>query len=179
MQAGNFLLAGGLLVAFGVGMRRTTPRRVRGATPWSLGFGGVGLVGAGLFPGDPVSGYPPGTPDELVYTTPGVLHDGASMMFFFGLAVAGVAFAVWCLRGGRWGFAGYSLLSAAMFLILLFAASEGFMQAEAYVEYGGLLQRLSLGTGFLWTTAAAVLLLRAQNAPASEDSAASVGSTLP
>ncbi|QVQ52990.1 DUF998 domain-containing protein [Spiractinospora alimapuensis] len=160
VQVANFLLAGALLLALAVGMRRVGPRPVRGATPWLLGLGGVGLMGAGVFPGDPVSGYPPGTPDTLVYTPPGVAHDAFSVLFFLCVAAAGGALSVRCARERRWGLAVYSLLSAILFLVLLVVASSGFEQDPALVDYGGLIQRASLVVGFAWTTVVAAALLR-------------------
>lgn len=160
VQVVNFLLTGALLVALAIGIRRVGPRPARGATPWLVGLGGIGLMGAGVFPGDPVSGYPPGTPDTLVYTAPGVAHDAFSVLFFLCLAAAGLAFTAWCVRGRRWGFATYSVLSAIVFLVLLVTASTGFEQDPALVAYGGLIQRAALVVGLAWTSVVAVVLLR-------------------
>ncbi|TDQ54241.1 DUF998 domain-containing protein [Actinorugispora endophytica] len=162
VQVANFLVAGALLAAFAVGVRRTPrPAGARpGIGPWLLGAGGAGLIGAGLFPTDPVSGYPPGTPHALVYTAAGAAHDGASMLFFFGIPAACAAFAVRSARGRRWGFAVYSALSAAVLPAFFLLASAGFSQTEGFVELGGLYQRISVVTGLTWTTVTAALLLR-------------------
>jgi len=51
-----------------------------------VGIWGVGLIGAGAFLTDPVSGYPPGTPPMPVEaTTSGALHDLSSVAAFFAL----------------------------------------------------------------------------------------------
>ncbi|MFI5711848.1 DUF998 domain-containing protein [Kribbella sp. NPDC051620] len=44
-----------------------------------VGVWGAGLLGAGLFNTDPVSGFPLGTPATVDYTTSGALHDAFSL----------------------------------------------------------------------------------------------------
>lgn len=164
VQIVNFLVTGVLLVLFAVGARRALNqgalgRKTKaGAKPWLLGMGGVGLFGAGLFPGDPLSGYPPGTPDHIVYTPPGIAHDALSMLFFLGIPLACAAFTVWSLRTRRWVLAAYSVLSAIGFLTFFFVASEGFVQTPGFVEWGGLNQRVSIAVGLAWTTVVALVL---------------------
>lgn len=163
VQVLNFLLAGALLTAFAVGAHRELNRTGRtGPLPWLLGLAGIGLLGAGLFRTDPVSGYPPGTPHELVYTPLGAVHDGASLLFFYGLPLACVVFALRCLAERRWVVAGYSLLSALVFFACFLWASAGFQQNPELVAVGGLYQRAALLVGFTWTTVLALLLLRSE-----------------
>jgi hypothetical protein len=74
-QTLNFIFVGILTLAFAVGLVRLRGARhkVGGIL---VGLRGVGLIGAGAFVTDPVSGYPPGTPPTPVdTTTPGTLHD--------------------------------------------------------------------------------------------------------
>ncbi|HYT26017.1 MAG TPA: DUF998 domain-containing protein [Actinomycetota bacterium] len=62
-QRANFIAAGGLTLAFASGLRRA--RRPLGGSTWGpllVGAHAIGLLGAGIFVTDPVSGYPPGTP---------------------------------------------------------------------------------------------------------------------
>lgn len=159
-QTANFLLTGLLLLAFAVGVRRIlSGLGGAGIKPWAVGACGAGLVGAGLFPTDPVSGYPPGTPDELHYTGTGIAHDVFSMLFFLGIPVACAAFGRWFARGHRWGAAVYSLLTAAVFVAAFLIAGAGFGQTEGLVEVAGLYQRVSVATGLAWTTVLAGLLL--------------------
>jgi hypothetical protein len=65
-QRANFLVAGGLTLAFAIGLRRAL-RPLGGSTwgPLLVGAHAIGLLGAGIFVTDPVSGYPPGTPNHL------------------------------------------------------------------------------------------------------------------
>ena len=148
-QVATFIVTGTLIVAFAVALR-----------PWwgavFVGLVGIGLIGAGAFRTDPVSGYPPGTPPLLTdYTTLGALHDAFSAPVFLGLAVAPLVLA----RGG-WRWAVYSVLSGLLVLVGFVMAGSGFAQ-EGPVEIAGLLQRLTLVVGFGWLTALAVRRLRA------------------
>ncbi|HEX6711507.1 MAG TPA: DUF998 domain-containing protein [Rubrobacter sp.] len=91
MQTANFVVAGLLTIAFAAGMWRAlqSPRRSIWV-PFLVGVWGIGLLGAGIFPTDPVSGYPPGTPDQLTgYSLHGAIHDLAfSLPGFVALAAA-------------------------------------------------------------------------------------------
>src|SRR5687768_457794 len=53
VQSANFVVAGLLTIAFAfsLGTRKA----------WMIAIWGIGLIGAGIFVADPVSGYPPGT----------------------------------------------------------------------------------------------------------------------
>lgn len=66
---------------------------------------GVGLIGAGLFTADPVSGYPAGTPDLLpgYGSTAAAVHDTTSLIAFLALAAAYVVFGRRFAEDGRWG----------------------------------------------------------------------------
>jgi Protein of unknown function (DUF998) len=92
-QCANFLVAGGLTLAFAIGLRRAL-RPLGGSTwgPLLVGAHAIGLLGAGIFVTDPVSGYPPGTPDHLeAYgSMHAALHDLFSVGTFIGLPIA------WC-----------------------------------------------------------------------------------
>ncbi|WP_116247005.1 DUF998 domain-containing protein [Nocardiopsis sp. FIRDI 009] len=175
-QTVNFLVAGTLGLAYAVGLRRalrprpvTAPeraagperRRVAGSvwTPLAVGAYGIGLFGAGVFVTDPVSGYPPGTPDLIVYTPVGVLHDVFSTPVFLGLPVAMVVMARAMARWGRPGWAVYSLLTAVVFVVCFVLASLGFAQTEGWAPLGGLFQRLSLVSGLTWLSLLGLYLL--------------------
>ncbi|GAA1694559.1 DUF998 domain-containing protein [Glycomyces endophyticus] len=162
VQVANFITTGLLIVALALGARRAlAPGRGALWGPILLAAWGVGLIGAGAFESDPVSGYPPGTPDHLTdYTTAGALHDAFSMLGFAALMGAGLVLGARFARTER-PWAVYSVLTVLAFGVLLALASLGFAQTEGLVEYGGLYQRASLLVGFTWTTALAVRLLRA------------------
>ncbi|WP_234800730.1 DUF998 domain-containing protein [Luteitalea pratensis] len=63
IQVANFLIAGVLVIAGAIGVRRVL-HPGRGGTwgPLLLSVYGLGLIGAGVFPADPGQGFPPGTP---------------------------------------------------------------------------------------------------------------------
>jgi hypothetical protein len=162
-QQANFLVAGGLTLAFAIGLRRAL-RPLGGSTwgPLLVGAHAVGLLGAGIFVTDPVSGYPSGTPDHLeAYgSTHAALHDLFSVGTFIGLPIACLVFA---RRFAGWGQRGWALYSAAtgvVFAVAFVLTSMAFNQAETLVELGGLLQRLTITVGWTWLTLLAVHLLR-------------------
>src|SRR5579863_9741898 len=66
VQTANFAVAGTLVLAGAAGLERAGDLALSTRTGRVLiGAAGVGLIGAAVFATDPVSGYPPGTPDEL------------------------------------------------------------------------------------------------------------------
>lgn len=146
IQTANFLVAGALTIAFAIGLRREARL---GAV--LIGIWGVGLLGAGIFTTDPVSGYPVGTPATIDYTTSGALHDAFSLPAFLALAVVQVVLA----RGQGRSWAIYSLLSASVFLTADVLASAGFSHTESLVDLAGLFQRIAVIVGFAWLTALA------------------------
>jgi hypothetical protein len=162
-QVANFLVAGILSVAFAVGLWRAL--RPWGGSTWGpvlIGAYGIGLMGAGVFPTDPVSGYPPGTPDQLVEysSVPALLHDLFSTPVFVGLPIACFVFVRRFSRWGRRGWAIYSALTGGVFTVGFVLASLAFGQVAGLVEIGGLLQRLTITVGWTWLLLLAVLLLR-------------------
>ena len=96
IQVINFIVAGTLLVAGALGMRRALDGGRGGAWgPPLVGAFGLGLIGAGLFAPDPLNGFPPGTP-----TSPGQLSVHGALHLLFSSAsflslivVASVVFA--------------------------------------------------------------------------------------
>ncbi|GAB2630904.1 DUF998 domain-containing protein [Kribbella swartbergensis] len=151
-QTANFLVCGLLTIAFATGLWRTGVR----AGAVLTGMWGLGLVGAGVFVTDPVSGFPVGTPPAVDYTTIGALHDGFSLPAFVALAAAQVV-----LSGGHgrtWR--GYSLLSAIAFAATFVLAGTGFDQNPSLVDVAGLFQRLCVTIGWAWIFTLALRTLR-------------------
>ncbi len=148
-QTTAFLVTGLLTVAFAAGIRRT-PKPVGGPVfgPLLVGVWGVGLLGAGLFRADPISGYPPSTPARVDYTTLGALHDAFSLAGFAGLTAAFFVFTRRFLRAGSpWR-----------------AAVSAMAGVETLVAYGGLLQRGAVTVGLGWLTWIGLQLLRGRGA---------------
>ncbi|MEV0698337.1 DUF998 domain-containing protein [Saccharopolyspora sp. NPDC050389] len=164
VQAVNFIVTGLLILAFAAGLRPAL--RQLGGGRWApvlIGLVGVGLIGAGFFAADPISGYPPGTPPvPLVRTTHGVLHDLFSTPVFTALPAACCVVGYRLARTGHRGWAAYSIGTAVVFLIGFALAGAGFAQNPALTPVGGLLQRLTLVVGFGWLAALAISLPRFQ-----------------
>ncbi|GAA3783730.1 hypothetical protein GCM10022225_84870 [Plantactinospora mayteni] len=151
IQTANFLICGLLILASVVGLRRAlepqSPGRAWGT--WLLAVYGASLIWAGVFPTDPAFAYPPGTPDAAPAQVSwhGLLHNFAPVGMGLALSAACLVFARRFARDGRRGWAGYSVLAPAAYLIVGFAA----FPAQDY--------RLMLAGGaIIWTWAAALCL---------------------
>ncbi len=91
IQIANFLLTGGMVIAFAAGVRRA----LRGGTgqtwgPLLLALYGLGLIGAAVFVADPMGGFPPGTPagrPESI-SMHGILHIASAGIGFLGFTAA-------------------------------------------------------------------------------------------
>ncbi|PKW17817.1 DUF998 domain-containing protein [Saccharopolyspora spinosa] len=167
MQAANFIVTGLLFLACAVGLRPALRRL--GGGPWVpvlIGLVGVGLIGAGFFATDPISGYPLGTPPvSPVRTTHGVLHDLFSTPVFTALPAASCVVGYRLARTGHRAWAAYSIGTAVVFLIGFVLAGVGFAQNPVLMPVGGLLQRLTLVVGFGWLAALAISLPRFPERP--------------
>jgi hypothetical membrane protein len=161
-QTANFILTGLLMLAFAAGLRHAL-RQGKGSTwgPLLVGVWAVGLLGAGVFVTDPVSGYPPGTPDRLSGNSwHGALHDLFSLLGFVALAAACFTFGRWFAERGKRGWALYSAASGVVFAVTFVFSSAGFAQVAGLVDLAGLLQRVAVTVGFCWLTLLAVHMLR-------------------
>ena len=126
-----------------------------------IGAAGAGLIGSGVFTTDPVSGYPPGTPDALTDPTrTGIAHNLAAVPVFAGLPAAALASGRRSWRSGQRRFSLYSAGTAAAMLATTALAGAGFSQSPRLVNLGGLFQRASIITGFAWLTALSAQALR-------------------
>ncbi|MEU5879368.1 DUF998 domain-containing protein [Spirillospora sp. NPDC047279] len=161
IQIINFLISGLLVVASAAGLRRAlqagTPGRTWGT--WLIGMYGASLIWAGLFPTDPAEGYPPGSPDggPVQVSWHGALHNLAPVGMGLALSVACLVFARRFARDGQRGWAVYSVLAPAAYLVLGFAA----FPAHDY--------RLMLAGGaliWIWASALNLKLLIEQSTPA-------------
>lgn len=129
-----------------------------------VGVWALGLLGAGIFVTDPVSGYPPGTSDRLSgHSWHGALHDLFSLAAFVALSAACFVLGRRFAARGEHGWAIYSVLSGLAFAVAFVLSSAGFGQAESLVDLAGLFQRIAVIVGFGWLTLLAVHLLRASS----------------
>ena len=155
IQTGNFAVAGTLFLAGAAGLARAGDPAVSSrVAPALIGAAGAGLIGSAVFTTDPVSGYPPGTPDALTRPSrAGAAHNLAAVPVFFGLPAAVLACSWRSWRAGQRGFALYSGGTAITMLATMALAAAGFGQSPRLVNLGGLFQRASIITGFTWLTA--------------------------
>jgi hypothetical protein len=162
VQAANFAVTGMLLLAGAAGLSRADDPAVGArAEPVLIGAAGAGLIGSAVFTTNPVSGYPPGTPDALTAPSPaGTAHNLAALPVFFGLPAAAIACGWRSWRAGQRGFGLYSAGTAVTMLATMALAAAGFGQSPRLVNLGGLFQRASIITGFAWLTTLSVRALR-------------------
>jgi hypothetical protein len=157
-QRANFWVAGGLYVAGAVGLwldsagrSPASPRTQVG--PILISSVGVGLLGAGVWTTDPISGYPPGSDDATTRRTAGKLHDLFSAPVFLALPAATFVYAHAFARMGRWWWMGASIGAGLTQLATFVTAGVGFSQRPGLVDHAGTLQRACLAAGFGWLTA--------------------------
>ena len=155
VQAANFSAAGALCVAGAAGLSRSRDAVIgTRLVPALIGAAGVGLVFSAVFPADPVSGYPPGTPDVASVPSASMTRHGiAAIPIFFGLPAAALACAWRFHRAGQPRWALYSAATAASTVLNLGLAGAGFDQAPRLAHRAGLFQRASIISAFAWITA--------------------------
>lgn len=162
IQAANFAVAGTLFLAGAAGLARAghTATGSR-AAPALIGAAGAALIGAAVFTTDPVSGYPPGTPDALIRPSrTGSAHNLAAIPVFVGLPATALACGWRFWQAGQRGFGRYSIGTAVTMLATMALAGAGFGQSPRLVNLGGLFQRASIISGFGWLTALSARALR-------------------
>jgi hypothetical protein len=170
VQAANFAVTGMLFLAGAAGLARADDPAVGArAQPVLIGAAGAGLIGSAVFTTDPVSGYPPGTPDALrAPSRAGTMHNLAAIPVFLGLPAAALGYSWRSFRIGQRAFGLYCAGTAITMLAAMALAAAGFSQSPRLADLGGLFQRASIVTGFGWLT---VLSARAlQHAPATRAS---------
>ncbi len=162
VQSTNFAVAGTLYCAFTAGLLRTT-RQKNPSRGGAVLIGAVAgsLLGSAIFTTDPVSGYPPGSPDTPVQPSrAGRLHDLVSVPVFLGLPLAAATYGFAFGKRGDRGWALYSAGTCATMLASFAGATAGFGQARKFVDFGGLYQRMSVIIGLGWLTALAMRAVR-------------------
>jgi hypothetical protein len=136
VQALNLVLSGIMTIAAAVGFARA----MRGARTarWAgvlLGIFGACLIASGIFPPDPMAGYPDGT-TTTAGTLSGVLHLAFGAIGFLCLAAAALVVAAWCAQRSEPSWARYSRISAAVVAVGFFG--------------GAILSTQTLGVLSLW-----------------------------
>ena len=161
VQIANFVITGLMVVAAAVGFARVLAPDSR----WSgrlLGVFGVSLVMAGIFVADPVSGFPPGTPEgpPTSISTSGLLHFVAGAIGFLFWAVSGVLTGRALARRRHRAMARYSEISGIVVAVAFFGGvplSGG--------SAGVLAIWFSVLAGWAWLTVVSIHLYRTSPDP--------------
>lgn len=148
IQRANFLLMGAGVFAFSVGVQRTLDSTIGAVL---LGVFGFGLVIAGVFPPDPVRGYPPGAPTdrEADLTWQAQVHNVTGPVSFLALLGACVVLAGQ-LQGG-WRL--YTTLTAIAGLVMTVWTVVAFRRDAANL---GLVQRVLIVIYWSWIVALSI-----------------------
>jgi hypothetical protein len=162
VQTANFAVTGTLVLAGAAGLERAgDPALSTRAGRALIGAAGAALIGAAVFATDPVSGYPPGTPDALISPTrTGMMHNLAAVPVFLGLPAAAFTSSWQSVRTGHRRFGLYCVATAMTMLATTALAGAGFGQAPRLVNLAGSFQRASIVTGFGWLTALSAQALK-------------------
>jgi hypothetical protein len=133
IQIANFLLAGVLVLAGALGIRRRLHPGMAGTWgPILLAIWGVGLLGAGLFVADPAPGYPPGNPSGASgMSSSGLAHLVFGALGFYAIIGASFVFARRFASVGARGWAFYSAFTGVAFLASFSAVASGSTSAAA------------------------------------------------
>ena len=103
IQTANLIATGLMSIAFSVALGRTlSGGRGRRSVPVFVGTFGVGVLLAGVFPTDPMGGFPVGMASPATPTLPGMLHLMTSGIGFLALAAAMVVMANRYSTEHRW-----------------------------------------------------------------------------
>ena len=167
-QRANFMVVGALYCVAADGLAQRPAEAVAPAVVPAIVLAvGVGLIGSGVFVTDPVGGFPPSkqTPDGVsppaAPTRAGKLHNLCAIPIFAGIPAAALTCAASAARRREYRWAAYCAGSAIGITgtFVLFAAAFG--GAPRLAGHGGVLQRLSVATGFGWVSALSLRALRA------------------
>lgn len=159
IQIANFIVSGALVVAGAIGMRQALhPGRAGIWGPILIGLYGLGLVAAGMFPPDPMNGFPPGTPDVPgQMSRHGLLHFVAAAVGFLSLIVA--ACFVFTRRFAslhQRGWVAYSAATGAFFFVTWAALGA----TGSRIGWVAVLFAVSVVFAWAWITVVAARLLR-------------------
>lgn len=128
VQVVNLMLSGAMVVAAAVGYRNALSEGVgRRWVPRLLAGYGLGLILAGIFPTDPMAGFPVGTPDgpPVAPSLNGLLHLVFAGLGFVALIAAAFVLARRFHRQGRTARAAWSAMTGAAFAAAFVGLSSG------------------------------------------------------
>jgi hypothetical membrane protein len=120
IQSANFVLTGGMVAAFAVGLARSGTGRW---APRLLALYGAGLAAAGVFTADPMAGFPVGA--DATPTWHGTLHLAAGGIGFLGMVAACLVLGRRFARQDRRGLALSSRVTGVAFLAAFAGITTG------------------------------------------------------
>jgi hypothetical membrane protein len=125
VQQLNLILTGAMVIAFAVGLARST------ATRWAprlVGVFGLGMIVAGVCVADPMDGYPVGVPTPATPSWHSVGHMVAGSVGFLAMVVGTQLLARTFARQGRTGLSWWSRITGVFFLLAIIAIGSGSAQ---------------------------------------------------
>lgn len=154
IQKLNIILSGLMVVAAAVGFARAL--RGSAIAPWVAGLlGGYGacLIASGIFPPDPMAGFPEGASTDG--TLSGVLHLAFGAIGFLALAIAAIVIARWSARRDEARWARYSFISGVVII-------AGFLTGAALATetLGVAALWVAVVVGWAWLAATSIHLYR-------------------
>ena len=155
MQRANLLLSGLMVVAAALGFSRAMGRAGSGnGAGILLGIFGLSLIGSGIFPPDPMAGFPPDA-DQGAGTIGGVLHLAFGAIGFLCLSMAAFRVARWFGLAGNHRLAGFSRVGGVV-ILLGFVGGAALSNSPA----GIVALWIAVVAGWAWLTVASVGLYR-------------------
>jgi hypothetical protein len=146
IQTANFVICGLLSIDAAIGLRRTLTGRGSTWAPRLLGAYGVGLLLAAIFPADPASGFPAGTPaDYAEISARGMGHFVAGSIGFTGLIAACLVVAAHYRGIGRTAFSRYSAATGILFFGAFAGLSAGAGSRPTIIAFG-----IAIILGWTW-----------------------------
>lgn len=155
VQQGNLILTGLMLIAAAVGFQRVmTPDNRGTSTGVALGIYGLALIGSGIFPPDPVDGFPDAS-SAAEATTSGVLHLTFGGAGFIALATAAFLMVSWFRKRNTTSQAKRARLTG--FIILI-----GFLGGATLANstIGVILLWIAVLTGWVWLSGTSLRVYR-------------------
>lgn len=151
MQRANLILAGSMTIAAGLGFSRAMRgAEVGGRTPLLIAVYGACVVASGIFPPDPMEGFPPGSAGGEASLS-GIAHLAFGAVGFVSLAVATFAMARWCADRAEGSWATYSRGSGAVIIVGFVAGA-----ALATMTVGVVALWVAVVTGWVWLAAVSI-----------------------
>jgi uncharacterized protein DUF998 len=133
------------------------PDHVLISTRVVIAAAGLGRLVSAAAETDPVSGYPPGTPDQVAQPTRrGQIHDLGALPVFIGIPVASLISAVHGFRDRQPRWAAWSLAAGSVGLATLGFSVAAFAQHPRFARWGGLFQRSAIVSCLGWLTSVAI-----------------------